>query len=189
MDSLKELDDYLKKKPNGMSLGELKEVFADEASLKKFTKAGLDCGRIIKEGEKRGTKYFSASVDKASVDLTNAKDYETEGLNAYLSSDKPVPGTAFFVNEKPFGPGGSKNIRNFFMSGKVVENIFVSYDKALKKNVVCERSDMCRNNTIGFKVENREYVMTKYDHFAGSVKKETYESYEEFREAIRVLFI
>ena len=186
MESLKELDDFLLKR-GGASYSELKSVFTDEVSLKKFIKLGLENERIIKDGEKRGTKYYSAKGDKSTqTQNEDYKDYEPSGnADAYLNLDKPLSGVATIINEKTFGPGGTLNVKKFLESGKTIETLEIGYSKAEKRNVILDKSELHRFNTLGFRKVDGEFVLAKYDHFSGTVKQETFPDYEEFREAIR----
>jgi len=194
MDSLKDLVTHLKTCSNGASMGELREVLPDEFLLKQFVKAGLDSESIFSEGKKRGTRYYAKGMAVTTVKQETPKKQEEvyedtlehSDLDAWLKSDKPIPGQGVFTKKVKFGKDDDK-LTSFLKAGVVVDQFYVSYDKVAKKNVVVAKVSQTVYNRIGFRQIGRKFSIQKYNTHNGSFVVETFDGYEEFREHLRVL--
>ena len=185
MESLKDLTNFLKTQSSGASMGELKAVFNDEAELKKFIKLGLDNGVILKEGEKRGTRYFVGSISK-KTDREESSDFvkATTDVEVYLQSDKPCIGNPYIVKVTKIGEPG-KTIKQFLESGVIIKGTIIGYNRASKRNEVVFEDERYHFNKISFSVQDRKFIFTKFFAENAKQEQEVFQSYDEFREFIR----
>lgn len=191
MNNIKELITYLQTLENGASMGELKIAFPDEdLSLKQFIKSGLEHGSIIKDGEKRGTRYYAKGKTIASKEQSIKQeeydDLERNDLDAYLKSDKPINGQALIVNVVKFGRP-SESLIHFLNAGITVENFYIQYDKTIKKNIITDKIINTKFNKIKITWRDNVFTFTKYDMHTNKHEVETFKLYEDLREHIRAI--
>jgi hypothetical protein len=199
MDSLKDLIAFLKTRENGASMGELKEVFSDEVTLKAFIKSGLELEMIVKEGEKRGTRYYAAGlkVSNKPVEKKNKKEkknskeeaeesYENtldhKDMDIYLNSDKPINGMGVFSKLVKFGEYKTDNKKfiNFLNCGSILKQSYVMYSKIEKKNLIIEEHEYKQINKIALRREGRKFFIIYFG--TDKREEEEFSNYEDFRE-------
>lgn len=200
MDSLKDLTSFLKTRENGASMGELKEVFSDEVSLKAFIKSGLELQVIHKEGEKRGTRYYFAGLEssnkpiekKTKKEKKNSSEEESyentldhKDMDIYLNADKPINGMGVFTKLLRFGERGTDPRRfiNFLNCGSILKQNYVMWSKVEKKNLIVEESEHKQINKIALRREGRRFFVVYYG--TDKREEEEFSNYEEFREFLR----
>lgn len=199
MDSLKDLTSFLKKRQNGASMSELKEVFSDEKELKKFIQLGLENEVIFKDGEKRGTRYFAIGMSPSktekkedkkqqSKNTESAPDVECSGwadIDVYLSSNKPINGQGVFSRHENIGNNNINKPIEFLNSHRKIETVYIQYDKPSKKNVIVQKEIAILNNKIAFKRDGRNYKLIFFRADNSSFTHEECGGYEDLREKIR----
>lgn len=200
MDSLKDLTTFLKTRANGASMSELREVFSDEKELKKFISIGLTNELIIKDGEKRGTRYYSAGMKisreepkkqtKEKSEKSTVEDHGVEcsgwsDIDVYLNSDKPINGQGVFSRHENIGNNNINKPVEFLNSRRKIDTVYIQYDKQKKRNVISQNESIILNNKIAFARDGKNYKMTFFRADNASFKVEEYGGYEELREAIR----
>ena len=182
--NVKELVTYLASR-NGLGMAELKQLVTDESELKRIIQSGLDLGSIIKEGEKRGTKYFAAEGRQESSSEIIEDDLDKHGMNEYLASKKPIPGIGYFCFEEKINPEMTKNPNVFktIQGGKRLKMINIIHDKDLMRNVICDENIEETYNSFGiFRDGNTFYVLV----IRGTEQERIeFPDYEELREWLR----
>jgi hypothetical protein len=208
MDSLKDLTSFLKQRESGASMGELKDVFSDEIELKKFIKIGLDTEVIVKDGEKRGTRYYIAGskiiskkvepttnnpkkkdknkVNKDSDEYSYESTLDHKNIDIYLNSDKPMNGMGVFTGITKFGTHKTNNFKNFLTSGREIKTDFIMYVKSLKKNKIVEQLVDKQYNKIAIRKEGRKFLVIYHNNETSKRHEEELVSYEELREFISI---
>lgn len=201
MDSVKDLTSFLKTRQNGASMSELKEVFSDEKELKRFIQLGLDNEVIFKDGEKRGTRYYSSgmSVNKTKEDKKQTKESKSKederqplvecsgwgDIDVYLNSNKPINGQGVFSRHENIGTNNINKPIEFLNSHRKIETVYIQYDKSSKKNVIVQKEIAILNNKIAFKRDGRNYKLIFFRADNSSFTHEECGGYEDLREKIR----
>ena len=201
MDSLKELTDFLKKQDNGASFSELKNIFGNEDQIRQFAKIGLENEVIFTTGQKRGTRYYAnGKTPLAKSEVTNKKEKKVEkedsvyvpdfdvttDVNAFLQSDKPIPGQGVVTDVIAFGDKDTDNIKKFLSGGITTKTHFIEWNKSLKRNVVTQVTEHKIYNKIGIRCNGkRDFVFEKVYAKDGRKEQKAFNDYEEFREYLR----
>lgn len=190
MNSARELANYLKTLDSGAAMSDLIRAFPDDSiSLKQCIKYGLENGMIIKDGEKRGTRYYVAEKfvpkekPKEIEDNTTLEHYD---LDAYLNSNVPIRGQAVITNLTKFGRN-EESLYNFLNSGTCLESIYIQYDKIAKKNIITEKLTRIQYNKIKISFHNDMFIFTKHNVQTGKTEEESFRLYEDLREYLRSL--